>query len=120
MRQVMDQRQEQIMEKLEVLKQQQQEIYERQRTLIHDMEQARKYDLIEKQKLAKEREEKKKISIVQQQSQLELEKQDALQTDYNNQVDQFVQKQKPVIPATTIEPKVKFFFFVIKFESIFI
>ncbi len=119
----MDQRQEQIMEKLEVLKQQQQEIYERQRTLIHDMEQARKYDLIEKQKLAKEREEKKKISIVQQertQSQLELEKQDALQTDYNNQVDQLVQKQKPVITTTTIEPKVKFFFFVIKVKFSFI
>ncbi|CAF3398846.1 unnamed protein product [Rotaria socialis] len=59
MRQVMDERQEQVMEKLHALKEQQQETYERQRALISDMEQARKYDLIEKQKQIKEREEKK-------------------------------------------------------------
>ncbi len=55
----MDERQEQVMEKLQALKEQQQETYQRQRALIHDMEQARKYDLIEKQKQEKEREEKK-------------------------------------------------------------
>jgi hypothetical protein len=60
MRQVMDERQEQVMEKLQALKEQQQETYQRQRALISDMEQARKYDLIEKQKQAKEQEEKKK------------------------------------------------------------
>ncbi len=56
----MDERQEQVMEKLQALKEQQQETYQRQRALISDMEQARKYDLIEKQKQAKEQEEKKK------------------------------------------------------------
>jgi pantothenate kinase len=59
MRQVMDERQEQVMEKLQALKEQQQETYERQQALIADMEKARKYDLMEKQKQAKEREEKK-------------------------------------------------------------
>jgi hypothetical protein len=59
MRQVMDERQEQVMEKLNALKEQQQETYERQQALIADMEQARKYDLYEKQKHAKEREDKK-------------------------------------------------------------
>jgi hypothetical protein len=59
MRQVMDQRQEEIMEKLQALKQRQEEIYQRQQTLIDDMEQARKYNLIEKQKQAKEKEDKK-------------------------------------------------------------
>ncbi len=55
----MDERQEQVMEKLQALKEQQQETYERQQALIADMEKARKYDLMEKQKQAKEREEKK-------------------------------------------------------------
>ena len=59
MRQVMDERQEQVMEKLQALKEQQQETYERQRALLADMEQARKYNLIEKEKQAREREEKK-------------------------------------------------------------
>jgi hypothetical protein len=59
MHEVMNERQEQVMEKLQLLKQQQQETYERQRALIDDMEQARKYNLIEKQKQAKEKEEKK-------------------------------------------------------------
>jgi hypothetical protein len=59
MRQVMDERQEQVMEKLHALKGQQQETYEKRQALIAEMEQARKYDLIEKQKQAKEREEKK-------------------------------------------------------------
>lgn len=59
MRQVMDERHEQVMEKLQALKEQQQETYERQRALITDMEQARKYDLIEKQKQIKEKEDKK-------------------------------------------------------------
>jgi len=108
MRQVLDQKHKQIMEKLEILKQQQEEIYEKQQILINDMEQTRKYDLIQKQKQAKEREEKKplKISIVQQeqpQSKLESEKKDDIQRDYN--------KQKDVIATTTtVEPKVKFSF----------
>jgi hypothetical protein len=107
MRQVLDQRHEQITEKLEILKQQQEEINEKQQTLINDMEQTRKYDLIQKQKQAKEREEKKslKISIVQQersQSKLESEKQDDIQRDYN--------KQKDLVTTTTVEPKVKFDF----------
>lgn len=55
----MDERHEQVMEKLQALKEQQQETYERQRALITDMEQARKYDLIEKQKQIKEKEDKK-------------------------------------------------------------
>jgi hypothetical protein len=59
MRQVMDERQEQMMEKLQALKEQQQETYQRQRALLADMEQARKYNLIEKEKQAREREEKK-------------------------------------------------------------
>jgi hypothetical protein len=50
MRQLLDERQEQINEKLKALKEQQKEIDERQRILIDDIEQARKYDLIEKQK----------------------------------------------------------------------
>ncbi|CAF3563812.1 unnamed protein product, partial [Rotaria sp. Silwood2] len=61
---------------------QQEEVYER-RILIDDMQQARKYDLIEKQKQAKERE----ILFVQQeqiQSQLELEKQDAAKFEDKN------------------------------------
>jgi hypothetical protein len=59
MRQVMDERQEQVMDKLQALKEQQQETYERQRALVADMEQARKYDVIEKQKQIRERDEKK-------------------------------------------------------------
>jgi hypothetical protein len=59
MRQVMDERQEQVMEKLQALKEQQHETYERQRALLADMEQARKYNLMEKEKQAREREEKK-------------------------------------------------------------
>ena len=59
MRQVMDERQEQVMEKLQALKEQQQETYERQQALLADMEQARRFNLIEKEKQAKEREEKK-------------------------------------------------------------
>jgi hypothetical protein len=50
MHQLLDERQEQINEKLQALKEQQKEIDERQRILIDDIEQARKYDLIEKQK----------------------------------------------------------------------
>ena len=130
MRQVMDERQEQVMEKLQALKEQQQETYERQQALVADMEQARKYDLYEKQRQAKEREEKKqdfqrqvkiklcffmfnyvvlKISIVNQeraQSRLESEKQDAAEREDKRQMDQLVQKQKAVISATTVEPKV--------------
>jgi len=107
MRQVLDQRHEQITEKLEILKQQQEEINEKQQILINDMEQTRKYDLIQKQKQAKEREEKKslKISIVEQerpQSKLESEKQDDIQRDYN--------KQKDLVTTKTVEPKVKFYF----------
>ncbi|CAF1091613.1 unnamed protein product [Rotaria sp. Silwood1] len=113
MRQVMDERQEQVMGKLQALKEQQRETYERRRALIEDMEQARKYDLIEKQKQMKEREEKKQdlqkqISIVQQeraQSQLDLEKQDAIEREEKKQMDQLVRKQKAVISATTVEPK---------------
>ncbi|CAF3456384.1 unnamed protein product [Rotaria sp. Silwood1] len=113
MRQVMDERQEQVMGKLQALKEQQRETYERRRALIQDMEQARKYDLIEKQKQMKEREEKKQdlqkqISIVQQeraQSQLDLEKQDAIEREEKKQMDQLVRKQKAVISATTVEPK---------------
>ena len=59
MRQVLDERQDQMMEKLHALKEQQQETFERRKALIADMEQARKYDLMEKQKQAREREEKK-------------------------------------------------------------
>jgi len=59
MRQVLDERQEQVMGKLRALKEQQQETYERQQALLDDMEQARQYDLIEKQKQARQREEKK-------------------------------------------------------------
>lgn len=59
MRQVLDERQEQVMEKLQALKEQQQETYERQQALLVDMEQARKYDLVEKQKQARQREEKR-------------------------------------------------------------
>lgn len=59
MRQVMDERQQQVMEKLQALKEQQQETFERRRALIADMEQARRYDLIEKQKQIQERDERK-------------------------------------------------------------
>jgi hypothetical protein len=61
MRQMMHERQEKVIEKLQALKEQQQETYDRQRALIADMEQARKYGLIEKQKQAKERDEKKQV-----------------------------------------------------------
>jgi hypothetical protein len=80
------------------------------------MEQARKYDLIEKQKQAKEREENKQVRnllktpIVQQertQSRLELEKHDTSEDDRNKQIDQLEQKQKSVISNSTVEPKVK-------------
>lgn len=54
----MDERQEQVMGKLQALKEQQQETYERRQALIADMEQARQYDLFEKQKQAREKEEK--------------------------------------------------------------
>jgi hypothetical protein len=119
MRQVMDERHEQVMEKLQALKEQQRETYERQQALIADMEQARKYDLIEKQKQAKEREEKKQdlqkqISIVQQErahSRLESEKQDAIEREDKRQMNQLVQKQKAVLSATTVEPKVIYVFF---------
>jgi N12 class adenine-specific DNA methylase len=50
MHQLLNERQKQINEKLQTLKEQQKENYERQRILIDDIEQARKYDLIEKQK----------------------------------------------------------------------
>lgn len=59
MRQVLEERQEQVMQKLNALKDQQQETYERRKALIEDMEQARKYDLMEKQKQAREREDRK-------------------------------------------------------------
>ena len=66
---------------------------EKQRMLIHDMEQARKYQLIEKQKHARELEENKpspRISSgIRQQPIVE-----DLPT-------------KPIISKTTIEPKVK-------------
>ncbi len=80
------------------------------------MEQTRKYDLIEKQKQAKEREENKQVRnllktpIVQQertQSRLELEKHDTSEDDRNKQIDQLEQKQKSVISNPTVEPKVK-------------
>jgi carbonic anhydrase len=80
------------------------------------MEQARKYDLIEKQKQAKEREENKQVQnllktpIVQQertQSRLELEKHDTIEDDRNKKIDQLEQKQKSVISNPTVEPKVK-------------
>ncbi len=58
---MMHERQEKVIEKLQALKEQQQETYDRQRALIADMEQARKYGLIEKQKQAKERDEKKQV-----------------------------------------------------------
>ncbi|UJR23972.1 hypothetical protein I4U23_026939 [Adineta vaga] len=113
MRQVMDERQEQVMEKLHALKEQQQETYEKQQALIAEMEQARKYDLIEKQKQAQEREDKKQdlkrqISIVKQeraQSRLEVEKQDAVEREDKRQMDELVRKQRSVISATTVEPK---------------
>ena len=50
MRQILNDRQNQIMQKLETLKEQQQETYEKQCALVADMEQARKFNLIEKQK----------------------------------------------------------------------
>jgi hypothetical protein len=61
MRQLLDERQEQIINTLQILKIKLEDAYEKQRTLIADMEQARKYNLIEKQKQAKEREEKKQV-----------------------------------------------------------
>jgi hypothetical protein len=50
-----------------------------------------------------------KISIVKQeraQSRLESEKQDAAEREDKRQMDQLVQKQRAVISATTVEPKV--------------
>ena len=141
MHQVMNGRQEQVMEKLQSLKVQQQETYEKQRALIHDMEQARKYNLIEKQKQAKEKEEKKQdlqnqvnysvikilnfffqISVVQQQraqTQFELEKQDEIEREDEKQIDQLVQKQKAVLSATTVEPKVNIFLIVLFIQTFF-
>ncbi|CAF1239842.1 unnamed protein product [Rotaria sordida] len=112
-RQIIDKRHEQIMEKLQILKEQQQEIYERQRILIDDMQQARKYDLIEQQKQAKEREEKKQnssrqISILEQErthSRLELEKQDTMKSEDKKQMHDSVQKPQASITTTTVEPK---------------
>jgi hypothetical protein len=39
---------------------------------------------------------------------LDLEKQDAIERDNNKQIDQLAQKEKAVITATIVEPKVKF------------
>jgi hypothetical protein len=41
------------------------------------------------------------------QSRLELEKQDAVEREDKRQMDQLVQKQKAIISATTVEPKVR-------------
>ncbi|CAF2520230.1 unnamed protein product [Rotaria sp. Silwood2] len=111
--QILNQRQKQIIEKLEKLKEQQQYIYERQRTLINDMQQARKYDIIEKQKQIKEREEIKQdssrqISFLQQkqrQSQLELEKQDTFESEEKKSIHDFIEKVQTPITTTTVEPK---------------
>jgi hypothetical protein len=40
------------------------------------------------------------------QSRLELEKQDAIEREDRKQMDQLVQKQKKIISATAVEPKV--------------
>lgn len=60
MRQVLDEREQQVMDKLQALKEQQQETLERRQALLADMEQARKYDLIEKEKQNRERHERKR------------------------------------------------------------
>ena len=49
------------------------------------------------------------ISIVQQeraQSRLDLEKQDIMEREDKRQMDELVRKQRAVISATTVEPKV--------------
>ncbi|UJR24799.1 hypothetical protein I4U23_006174 [Adineta vaga] len=51
LRPILNERQNQLIQQLHLFKQQQKDIYEKQRLLIDDMEQARKYDLIEKQKM---------------------------------------------------------------------
>jgi hypothetical protein len=40
------------------------------------------------------------------QMQLDLEKQDAIEREDKKEIDQLVQKQKTVLSATTVEPKV--------------
>ncbi|CAF4668691.1 unnamed protein product [Rotaria sp. Silwood1] len=108
--QILDERQKQIMDKLHTLKEQKQEIYERRRALIDDMQQARKYDLIEKQKQAKEKNQdsSRQISIIQQertQSRLELEKQDALEFENKKAIHNLVEKSQSSITSTNVEPK---------------
>ena len=59
MNQLIDQRQRDIRERLDQIKEEQEDLNEKQQILIRDMEQARKYNLIEKEKQIKETEEKK-------------------------------------------------------------
>ncbi|CAF3777102.1 unnamed protein product [Adineta steineri] len=100
---IIEKKKEEIIKKLKLLKQQQEEIHEKQRILINDMEQARKYDLIEKQKQLKEKE----ISNTQQEREnfrLEFEKQNIIEYEDKKQTDKLVQ-QEIAVNTTTNEPK---------------
>ena len=99
--QLLDERQEQIQNRLQTLRNELEDADERQRTLIKDMEQARKYNLIEKQKQERERDEIKhlpKAPIFQQ------EQMQSIEDDQPKQVDPLEQKQKS---DTNVQPKVK-------------
>ncbi len=54
------------------------------------------------------------------QSRLELEKQDMIEREDKRQMDQLVQKQKRVISATTVEPKVIYFVFLFYFKLFYL
>lgn len=93
--QFLNQRQTEIQDKLIELKQQIDESFLQQQTLIQEMEQARKYQLIEKQKQINDRQQPKQV-FQQNISQPIIEDQP------------IEQKQTTTIPEKTVESKVKF------------
>ncbi|CAF1183008.1 unnamed protein product [Adineta ricciae] len=90
LRPILTERQNQLIKQLHLFKEKQKEIYEKQRTLIEEMEQARKYDLIEKQKQTTPIEQKPQIFIVRKEPEQPIEYEESKQTF----------EQPPLIPTT--------------------
>lgn len=94
--QFLSQRQTEIQDKLSELKQQIDDSSLQQQILIQEMEQARKYQLIEKQKQISDRQQPKQV-FQQNISRPIIEEDQPIE-----------QKQKTTIPEKTVESKVKF------------
>ena len=99
--QLLHQRQEEIANRLEMIEKQTEETEEKQRILIADMEQARKYQLIQKEKYAREIEGSKSRTH----SSFEFQRHPIVEDSPTIEIDR--SEQKSTIPKATVEPKVK-------------